>query len=122
MAFTSCSRKNGTALSCRTSFSGIGLTPPGLRPRPPTFDARTVQALALCERHPEPPRALVFAVGFSGGPACSIVVGRHLLSQKVALGTSPCPSQQPGVIDHQAAVHHHRDPRGAGNAFGSSPM
>src|SRR6266702_4155005 len=109
MAFTSCSRKNWTALSCRTSFSGIGLTPPGLRPWPPTSNARTVQALISPERQPEPPCTAAFAIGVAGGPACSIVRGRHLLSQKVALGTSPCPPQQPGVIDHQTAVHDHGD-------------
>src|SRR6266571_8136633 len=111
MAFTSCSRKNWTALSSRTSFSGIGLTPPGLRPWPPISNARTVQALTSAERQPEPPYTAAFAVGVAGGPACSIVRGRHLLSQKVALGTSPCPPQQPGVIDHQAAVHDHREAR-----------
>src|SRR6059036_1019810 len=112
MAFTSCSRKNWTALSSRTSFSGIGLTPPGLRPWPPTSHARTVQALTSSERQPEPPCTAAFAVGVVGGPACSIVRGRHLLSQKVALWTNPCPPQQPGVIDHQAAVHDHGDARG----------
>src|SRR5712691_8834203 len=111
MAFTSCSRKNWTALSCRTIFSGIGLNPPGLRPRPPTFHARTVQALASAERQPEPPLTPAFALGVAGGPAFSVVRGRHIPCQKVALWTSPCPPQQPGVIDHQAAVHDHRDAR-----------
>src|SRR6266545_5845017 len=109
MAFTSCSRKNWTALSCRTIFSGIGLTPPGLRPWPPTSYARTVQALSAPERQAEPPRVPAFAVEAAGGPACSIVRGRHLLSQRFAPWTNPCPPQQPGVIDHQAAVHDHGD-------------
>src|SRR6266536_3825235 len=112
MAFTSCSRKNWTALSCRTSLSGIGLTPPGLRPWPPTSYARTVQALSALERQPEPPRVPAFAVEAAGGPACSIVRGRHFLSQRFAPWTYPCPPQQPGVIDHQAAVHDHGDARG----------